>query len=256
MFKRGDVYEYDDKSDTFIFDGKNLVSISGGDIEPDISGIVPYTGPTYEKDGRRFVASGEFRAPKIGDWFDDTPIRGGVTKAYMDFETYRPILLPVSELEPEPKFAVGDWVEINGNDRLKDGGRFRIANVDKEIRVDAMFTVVVQPDQLTKLPGRPLTTDDLMQVLSGKKITVECHACGCGSNGSKQAGEIYIQKREQQYHEYVAFYHKNFVAGGGGVIYDHRDIPGETGAYFLARFVNGSIVFAGGVENDIYVVEA
>ena len=245
MFKRGDVYEYDDKSDTFIFDGKDLVSISGGDIEPDVSGIVPYTGPTYEKDGQRFVPSGEYRRPKGGEWYmpeslpNNTPFRNS-----HGHPGYRVILLPVPELEHE--FKVGDWV--------KDGNGLHIATVSvveaggymltwSLNNTRSFYTLQFAKEHLTKLPGRPLTTDDLMQVLSGRKITVECHACECKG----VIGQVSAQNAKWPNEKTLSmcFFHENQPFGEGEV---HSE------ANPLAYFEDNKLVFADGVEGSIYVV--
>ena len=105
----------------------------------------------------------------------------------------------------------------------------KIEKINSDIYVRAFFRVKVQADQLTKLPGRPLTTDDLMQVLSGKILKTECHAGGC--QGVRRSINITQSSRADG----VRFYHDG----------NNNEI---------AQFKNGSIVFADQIEGNIFVV--
>ena len=94
-----------------------------------------------------------------------------------------------------------------------------------------------------KLPGRPLTTDDLMLVLSGEKITVECHACGCDKGGGI-TGDLYAETDDPEDDE----------LDGSMLYFHHTNNPKGAGNYQLASFKDGYIVFADGVEGNIYIV--
>ena len=118
MFKRGEIATYDS--------GKKIVILTGGKTElgseevlhvnhPDYKGdkdgvsasvLTPYPGPTYEKDGRRFVSSGEYRLVMVGDWYksEGGPNSGEPIKATCSYG-YRAILLPVPDLPEEHPIA-------------------------------------------------------------------------------------------------------------------------------------------------------
>jgi len=192
MFKRGELVE----------GGRGVWFVSGeGELtvikEPDrkygdkttysINGhsLKPYTGPIYENDVQRFVPSGEFRRPLKGEWCW-IPIAKYVFKAEHDFQGkysddpssgYRPILLPTPKLPdeecslcrghgvcrhcvPEHEFKVEDWV------KWEHGGRSAIHQVVKIVNRDivAYNSGSVLVKNCTKLPGRPLTIDDLIRL--------------------------------------------------------------------------------------------
>ena len=135
------------------------------------------------------------------------------------FQIFNPDLctkLPDLHEEPRPEFQVGDWL------RKQDGEVYQMHEYQYPLKSD------------TKLPGRPLTTDDLMQVLGGKRITVECHACGC--EGVRD----------------VITYMQN-PGGCKEILFYHGDHSIE-GNYHLAAFQGGRIVFAD-VEGNIFVIE-
>ena len=259
MFKRGDIGRNEKHMVviTGVPHGIQFITdyIGGGQKHfPDgrHSEWVKYTGPIYKKGGRRFVPSGEYRLVMVGDWYksEGGPNSGEPIKATCSYG-YRAILLPVPALPEEhpcdfcdgkgellticerchgtggltkPEFEVGDWVKNN-----KTG---RIVEVD-----NSGFTNAA--GGYTKLPGRPLTTDDLMQVQSGKRIIVECHAecCVKGKGHPVSGGIIYNIFKHTTY-----FFHANQF---------HQVLPSAA----LAEFKDGSIVFAPNVEGNIYVVE-
>ena len=240
---------------------------------PGIQGVgvfKPFTGPAYEVDGQRFVSNGgPCRLPKDSEWYYSEASKMP-KKAKHDWQFVvtpdsgghrwtRRILLPVPDLPedkcgkcnghgddasdtfqapelrpkcdacggtgvgPKPEFKVGDWVSVDESDmcyRVEKKHLGAYANVGSH--------------GLTKLPGRPLTTDDLMQVLGGKRITVECHACGC--EGVRD----------------VITYMQN-PGGCKEILFYHGDHSIE-GNYHLAAFQGGRIVFAD-VEGNIFVIE-
>lgn len=257
MFKRGDIVEYDGA--VCIYEDDNLLRPIK-DPSDSWSGfyrehIKPYTGPIYEKDGQRFVPSGEFRLPKKGEWFlgkerdkKDKPLR-----AHWDFiHQYKIILLPVPSLEPESEFKVGDWVRIIDGKESVMGVRYRpdmklnIGEIHKIVgtvpgmgsfKLDS-DTWLWRPEWLEKLPGRPLTTDDLMMVQSGEKVEIECHACKCGESGGVR-GRLFPIVESAYGEKRIAFYHTEF---------------GDIKSPWLARYEDGSIMFADGVEGNIFVI--
>ncbi len=266
MFKRGDIVELNLKRMDGLIevgilrDADYLISAHDGKVQ-STAGYEMTKPPIYEKDGQKFVPSGEFRIPR-GDEFwlyamgniegkgkvvggDSSPTPYANPKRE---DGHRPILLPVPELEHE--FKVGDWV---GN---HNGDVAQITDADEDrdtVKWDA--DVIKGGTSLitscTPLPGRPLTTDDLMQVLSGKKIMVECHACGCGGN----RGEVYFSEKCEG--KGGGFFHENFTTYENEVVFRH-DEDGRVGmpGWYFARFQDGTIVFAEGVEGNIYVVSA
>lgn len=88
----------------------------------------------------------------------------------------------------------------------------------------------------TKLPGRPLTTDDLMLVLSGKKVMVECWACDCDGVRSHLTYSHRSKTECADPFNSIGFEHE---AGTG---------------MHLAYFQNGHIVWSRHVEGNVYVV--
>ena len=114
-FKRGDIV-VTPSGDKFVTDGAGRFSGIGFG-RPNRYALFtsdevdPYTGPIYEKDGQRFVLSGEFREPKMDEWFYsfDSKPRCPTRATGKVKLTYRPILLLVPDIEPE--FKVGDWVK-------------------------------------------------------------------------------------------------------------------------------------------------
>jgi hypothetical protein len=224
-----------------------------------------YTGPIYEKDGQRFVPSGEdvFVAPmghvveckgllpvpelepvvSVGDKFE----KDGVTYVYkgekrqpMPGEHY--LYVPKMEVfkckdaksswpivEPEHEFKVGDWVKF---DKEKIMQIIDFDKVNKKVafcRGEGKYGNHIE--RMEKLPGRPLTTEDLMQVLSGKKVMVECHACMCADK-PKVTSRLFISINN----DIVHFAHTGEVAK-------------------IALFTNGEVKWTDGVEGNIFVVE-
>ncbi len=250
MFKRGDILTGKANGNLYLYRGED---VAGFDITQQRDTVVtesgtyePYSGPTYEKGDQRFVPSGEYRVPNKDEcWL--CGLEGNLVITIAPFSNklrdggYRPILLPIPELEPEHEFAVGDWVKINDdnpNFSQLPAGIYRVDGVMGEgsIGIDGY---AVSPKFLTLLPGRPLTTDDLMQVLSGKKITVECHAecCVKGKGHPVSGGIIYNIFKHTTY-----FFHANQF---------HQVLPSAA----LAGFEDGSIGFSDSVEGNIFVVE-
>ena len=203
--------------------------------------VTPYTGPPYEKDGRRFVAE-EFREIKTGDFYLSCHDQGkrqihkaGDYGPNRDIDNgWRIALLPVPELEHE--FKVGDWIRNHNGDvaKIKRLGVYSGEDTGIEWDADVIKSGQSYLKSCTKLPGRPLTTDDLMLVLSGVKVMVECHACGCEGVRDK-----IIAKLGECFDDIVFFYHGE---------YNEKSIN-------IARISNGSIVFADSVEGSIYVVD-
>ncbi len=116
MFKRGEIVTSNKTGSVWLVASDDKVitihSTYGeyGEESPfsqDGNTFDPYTGPTYEKNGRRFVPSGEFRVPKQDEWFatwpDEAPL---LSSGYDDNPSIshhgcRPILLPVPALPEE-----------------------------------------------------------------------------------------------------------------------------------------------------------
>ena len=256
MFARGDVVELNLKRTDglrevgILKDADHLISAHDGKVQ-STAGYEMTKPPFLVPDipGRRFVPSGEYRVPCQGEYWshhkgtDRYSVYGPGIHALgeSDNNGYRPILLPVPELEPtpepvpEPEFKVDDWIFINGI------GPYRIQSVEDNAycwihhgNKTKGITRFEYPEWdehkqpvFTKAPGRPLTTDDLMQVLSGKKVKVECHACGCGGIRDTLKAEMF--------------------ANGLFFFYEHN---GEN----IGEIKDGSIVFADGVEGNIYIV--
>ena len=188
---------------------------------------------------------------ELGMKFVDYPSLNGVDSVCKFIEELSErskdiVPLPIPELEPE--FKVGDWV--------KDGNGLHIATVSvveaggymltwSLNNTRSFYTLQFAKEHLTKLPGRPLTTDDLMQVLSGRKITVECHACECKG----VIGQVSAQNAKWPNEKTLSmcFFHENQPFGEGEV---HDE------ANPLAYFEDNKLVFADDVENNIYVVSA
>ena len=109
MFKLGEIVELNLKRMDGLIevgilrDADYLISAHDGKVQ-STAGYEMTKPPIHEKDGRRFVPSGEYRRPKDGEWYmpeslpNNTPSRnsGG-------HPGYRIILLPIPELEPEPE---------------------------------------------------------------------------------------------------------------------------------------------------------
>ena len=280
--KRGEIFEFGEKGSMGVATGGKqngglaFMWIRGW---PEHKGVdsnpkdpTPYTGPTYEKDGRRFVPSGEYREPLQDEWYLSGPI-GEPTRAVLVPLPHYPTLLPIPELEPEHEFKGGDWVRYKETGKIYQvsnanafaysmektcnryekllgicpefkvgefvrcvgshhkGEIFRVdsLSVDGWVRSESMPGTIFNPKNLEKLPGRPLTTDDLMLNAGGKEIIVHCNGCEC--NGAVEI--IYPVATSDG----VAFFHK----GNGAPV---------------ATFSSGAIVFAPDVEGNIYVVEA
>jgi hypothetical protein len=113
MFKRGDVVQHHD-GEIGIYLADGVVKWLGGDIDKS-KFIKPYTGPIYTKDGQRFVPSGDFRIPEVGEYI--WHMNGvhhqtmGAPLTDQEHRGYKPILLPIPELEPEHGFEVGDCLQ-------------------------------------------------------------------------------------------------------------------------------------------------
>jgi hypothetical protein len=249
MFKRGDIVIGEYTTRLLVVLSDNKCQEIGGDAEIEYSQgafFTPYTGPVYEKDGKRFVPSGEFRIVCNGEYYLGSNSKEVCEHKHDTFtdvsnaKGYRPILLPIPELPNKHEFKAGDWVrykETGKSYQVSDANAFAYSK-------EKTFNLY------EKLPGRPLTTDDLMQVLSGKKVMVECHACECKSN----RGEVYFSEKCDG--KGGGFFHENFTSYGSEVIYRH-DEDGRVGmpGWYFARFTDGSIVFADGVEGNIFVVD-
>ena len=246
MFKRGDIVivnwwgnkptenaiVYEDRKSQIVlypFSDERRHTVSGEVVEP-------YTGPIYEKDGQRFVPSGENRIPGSGEYFLDrlgSVLRLGdeAVVANQKFDGgYRRILLPVLELESEHEFKISDWVKFDSDEVFQISG----FNKDKTLAFggSSKHGYYIR-GRITKLPGRPLDISDLMRVLSGDKVMVECHACECEDD----MGEVTVQLKRESFLEF-------------------RHGLNEKGEnYQIAAFKDGSIVFADGVEGNIFVVE-
>ncbi len=242
---------------------------------PGIQGVgvfKPNLGPVYEVDGRRFVPNGgPCRLPRDSEWYYSeaskmpkkakhdwkfvvTPDSGG-------HRWTRRILLPVPDLPedkcgkcdghgddasdtfqapelrpkcdacggtgvgPKPEFKVGDWV------RYKETGKTYKVTKDNAFAYNQGKTLVLYE----LLPGRPLTTDDLMQVLSGKKVMVECHVGNCGDlGGVRYRITAEIGSKEGAW----AWFHHGM-----------NHVPP------IASFQDGAIVFSDGIEGNIFVIE-
>lgn len=238
MFKRGDIVTSErapkllviggvvndgvEKYKTYYFDGSDgNYGVSYIDAK-----YSPYTGPIYEKDGQRFVPSPEpIRLPKKGEWYFCENLKGPAQAMidhqiinYLLHKGCQIILLPVPTLEPEHEFKKGDWVRNTSKDKAvwQVGGDTAMASMTA--------------DDYELLPGRPLTTDDLMLVLSGDKIMVECHAeCHEHMSGIIILGKCKIT---------------------GATYFDHDGY--DMG---FAFFEDGSIVFADDVEGNIFVID-
>ena len=296
MFKRGDIVELNLKRMDGLIevgilrDADYLISAHDGKVQ-STAGYEMTKPPIHEKDGRRFVPSGEYREPLQDEWYLSGPI-GEPTHAVLVPLLHYPILLPVPELEPEHRFEVGDTIENHLGNKVKitgfskgaagkpmanwgPDGRTFISSLNpvKEFKVGDWVSVdhddttckinsynqqnnkfcctnamapsggkkysstwqgFYFPQSLTKLPGRPLTTDDLMQVLSGKKITVECNI---------DTGMCLISGQHRITAEF----------GSEGRLWLHC---GHNHFPPIASFRDGEIVFAEGVEGNIYVVSA
>ncbi len=249
MFKRGDIVELNLKRTDglrevgILKDADYLISAHDGKVQ-STAGYEMTKPPIYEKVGRRFVASGEFRFVKVGDYWLDGKITDeeswsvvGPMKVQLDDDANDiavPIILPIPELEPEHEFEIGDWVRItedNPNHSRLPVGVYRVDCVMSKgsIGIDGL---VVSPEFLTKLPGRPLTTDDLMHLMGGNIVCAHWNMC-CG--GEKVGSVFWDEERVS--------------VGGWRVVFRHSDAD-----EFLAEFKDGSIVFADGVEGNIFVV--
>ena len=240
MIKRGDVVQLNLKRMDGLIeigilrDADYLISAHDGKAQ-STAGYEMTKPPVYGKDGQRFVPSGEFREPNEGESYLSP---NGVVESWSKhawtisklFSTecndgrFRRILLPTPELEPEHEFEVGDWVRFdNGESKYT----FQVSKIIPGSLFDSCDNEYYPLNICTKLPGRPLTTDDLMQVLSGKKVRVECHACEC--DGVRE--------------------HLTMNMGCGNVQVHHGNNPN-----WVACLRGGYIVFADGVEGNIYIV--
>ena len=214
MFKRGDVVQgvamHDDKVYLFV-SANEAITIKGDTayghkLKPSLFCLQLYTGPTYyDYAGRRYVPSGEWRQVLKGE----------------NFRT--------------PSHVVGI-------SRVGTAARNFDSNGDTEDHGCHAILLPV-PDLPEEHPGRPLTTDDLMLVLSGEKITVECHACGCDKGGGI-TGDLYAETDDPEDDE----------LDGSMLYFHHTNNPKGAGNYQLASFKDGYIVFADGVEGNIYIV--
>ncbi len=152
-FKRGDLVHVEGKKAIRIVtsvrnDQHAMCQLINGlsPMCPPISKLIHYTGPIYEKDGQRFVPSGEFREPKDGEHFySNSKEKIFKLEQFQGLHpdkhggTYAPILLPIPELESQ---------------------------------VDPFFEGT-----------REITERDLMRVAppDDKAITVKCRAKCCGT---------------------------------------------------------------------------
>ncbi len=204
MFKPGEIVLHMGKLAVYVSDKEahhlDGIKITGNHPHAD-GEIKKYDGPTYEKGGRRFVASPEpCRLPKKGEWFYSEGIgkpvvalSSWIAMPTLDTEGHgwtRRILLEVPDLPEEHpcdfcdgkgellticerchgtggltkhEFKGGDWV------RYKETGKiYQVSNANA-----FAYSMEKTCNRYEKLPGRPLTTDDLMQVQSGKRIIVE-----------------------------------------------------------------------------------
>ncbi len=286
MFARGDVVQLNLKRTDglrevgILKDADHLISAHDGKVR-STAGYEMTKPPIYAKDGKRFVPSGEYRKPTVGEtWLFEGAVCSDCTEETV-FTTYRAILLPIPDLpeeeckscciiagkfvpvdtegfcvkcgkevvdlnpdhpkpEPEHEFAVGKFVRCVGSHHKGEIFKVDSLSVDGWVRSESIPDTIFNPKNIEKIPGRPLTTDDLMQVLSGKKITVECHAecCVNGKGHPVSGGIIYNIFKHTTY-----FFHANQF---------HQVLPSAA----LAELKGGSIVFADGVEGNIYVVEA
>lgn len=137
MFKRGDLLISERRDDCVVVisdeaegcrlqydDGSGGSSLTRDFVEKRYT---PYTGPPYQVDGKRFVASGEFRAPKEGEWFrreSGSQFVGGPMIAQRNETEYRAILLPVPELpeeDPGPCMCCNGTGEVSSKCRRCGG---------------------------------------------------------------------------------------------------------------------------------------
>lgn len=132
-------------------------------------------------------------------------------------------------------FEKGGWVRAHTTsygDVIAEVASVDKANLVLLVDFNTMGKFIIGKSKAEKLPGRPLTTDDLMQRLGGVEFDVECHACGCGKSGGVKS-KLTFKIADNG----ITFYH----------IGSHE---------MLATFdKQGSIVFADGVEGHIYVIE-
>ena len=108
--KRGEIFEFGEKGSMGVATGgkqngglafmwiRGWPKHKGVDSNP--KDPTPYTGPTYEKDGRRFVPSGEYREPLQDEWYLSGLIGEPARAVLVPFPHY-PILLPVPDLPEE-----------------------------------------------------------------------------------------------------------------------------------------------------------
>jgi hypothetical protein len=230
-FKRGDVVTYGGslRVVTGTKGGKTQTIDLYGASNQTVNGYDKYDGPIYTKDGQRFVSANEGRVPKEDEWFlgsDGTPLQMCELKYTKGID--RVILLPVPELEPEHGFEVGDWVIF---DEKRPAGTeiFEVTSVESK---PPLLNGKYHISRVAKLPGPPLTEDDLMLVLSGEKIEVECYACGCDGDRGRVVTSNDVEGR------------CNFRHG--------QNQNGEN--YPIAYFMDGSIEWADGVPGNIFRV--
>ncbi len=244
MFKRGEIVELNLKRMDGLIevgilrDADHLISAHDGKVR-STAGYEMTKPPIHEKVGRRFVPSGEYREPLQDEWYLSGPI-GEPTHAVLVPLPHYPILLPVPELEPEPEpepeFEVGDWVK-------EDSGGFiyHINSFENDGTVNCDHCQIsgqyFSSETFTKLPGRPLTTDDLMMAQSGRRVHVMCHADCCGQT--------------KGIHGDITTHVSNSV-----VYFGHVNQPEPGYRRRMASYEAGAIVFADGVEGNIYVVSA
>ena len=258
MFKRGDIFVGKETRRLYLCLGDckyyNITAQEDSTMD-DPRHHESYTGPIYEKDKQRFVPSGEFRLPKDGEWIlpnkSDSPFLVGCNYKRDCYV----ILLPVPTFEPEEaecklcrgtgvcrdcvhEFSVGDWVKDTGGHVWKVGAIS--TKLGKLYPHDGGEGVVMSA--CTKLPGRPLTTDDLMRVQSGIPVWIKCDACHCAKNDDAEGYVYTVVDKGTKGHGTVSFYHEN------GHDENHVNFP-------VASYKDGSIVFSPDVEGSIYVIE-
>jgi len=188
-YKVGELYEVGNKVMVCysILYGIPHFSHSGGEYTPGSQGLAiirSYTGTSYEKDGKRFIPSGEGRAVKPGEWYLSTNNQPAKKKDDTYIHHPRVILLPVPEVEPDSKFAVGDLVRFEGG----WGNPHRITKIEPNkvtLEDDRWFDPNNQ--HVTKVADpfladtREITDEDLIRcaMVDKKKIMVVCRAECC-----------------------------------------------------------------------------
>ena len=144
-----------------------------------------------------------------------------------------------SPADDKPEFWIGCWAKVVGLvdnpviTSFSNGDRVEIVGWDGgawQVRSGGIYQYL-EARSLEKLPGRPLTTDDLMQVLSGYKVMVECHTCWCKSKGGV-VGQIWAEEVK-------------------GIVYFAHE--GNNAKF--AHFKGGKIQFIDDDKGNIFVIE-